>query len=340
MPLLPSSRRTRRELPVSDGSASSVVSAVAASFWFWLLSSPSSSGSALERQLSPVQSTAILTAYWRHLETTSSRRKLVDDPTAAALVDGLLTSTSLRAEFDRSPIRDSGIDCLAVRTKFIDDWLLPPMGRKGSSSATTRTTRRKIIINLGAGMCGRPYRLDFNNNDAAGGGVDYYEVDSDLDLLRIKHRVLKEDAGLRTSCCSLTLVGTNLENVVESRRVLEERIVRTGDVTPTDWIAEGLLEYLDPITVHSDLLQMAYDLSDSKSRMIVQLLEPPVAELFLEKLGASLPWKPLVEASVFCEQAVKIGWKKVQVVDHRELGEMYNFTFNVPGYKLICLEKD
>ena len=279
-----------------------------------------SSTSSLE--LTPVQSTALLTAYWRHQETISSG--LIHDETATTLIDKLL-ATETRLEFDKSPIYDLGVDCLAIRTKFIDDWLISAKDEERS------------IVNLGAGMCGRPYRLNFHHNN-------YYELDSDLSVLRIKHQVL-EEAGFQASCAApVSLVGANLEDLEATAQTLKKAVLmplNTGDESiPTDWIAEGLLEYLDPVTVHPQLLQMVYDFSAPKSRMILQLLEPPVADLFLQKLGAKLPWKPLVEASAFCEQAKEIGWDCVTVVDHNQLAKKYNRPLEMPGYNIICLEKE
>ena len=106
-----------------------------------------------------VQSTSLLVAYWRSLETlnySTINPPLIQDPTAQILLDNLL-SNEARQEFEKSPLRPIGWDMLALRTRVIDDWLLkegPFASSNGSSGG------RRQLVNLGAGMCGRPYRLN------------------------------------------------------------------------------------------------------------------------------------------------------------------------------------
>lgn len=96
-------------------------------------------------QLTPVQSTSLLVAYWRDLETRNPF-PLIQDPTAQVLVDALL-SPSQRQKYDASPIRPYGLECLAVRTRAMDDWL--------AADVSSQSKQKRQLVNLGAGMCCR-----------------------------------------------------------------------------------------------------------------------------------------------------------------------------------------
>jgi O-methyltransferase involved in polyketide biosynthesis len=71
-----------------------------------------------------VQATSLLVSYWRYKEATKPPGvRLIDDLPDKILVDALVT-TEQRDIFENSPILERGIDALALRTRFIDDWLL------------------------------------------------------------------------------------------------------------------------------------------------------------------------------------------------------------------------
>jgi O-methyltransferase involved in polyketide biosynthesis len=109
-------------------------------------------------QLSEVQATSLLVAYLRHMETTRSRignnqppsPPLIQDDFAQILLDQLLVGNNNKHMIDQwrqDPFLPLGINMLAIRTRTIGDWLLQGKGHAQ-------------IVNLGAGMCTRPYRLD------------------------------------------------------------------------------------------------------------------------------------------------------------------------------------
>ena len=301
-------------------------------------------------ELTPVQSTALLVAYWRDVETkrkhqesssstlTSTRASLVSDPTATVLVDTLLSKES-RDAYAASPIRDVGIDCLALRTRLIDDWLMRQLSIPSSNEDEVNkrglASKPRQIVNLGAGMDGRPYRLDFEQISTR-----IFEIDSDPTLLEIKKKVL-EDAGFQQSCPTFS-VGANLEDVQSTIEALQ-KMDDFDSNADTDWIAEGLLEYMDPTLHHPPLLQMAYDLCGPSSRMIMQVLEPPFGELFKSKLGAdTLPWKRLVCAKDIVAVAKDIGWSSATILTGDDLSQKYDKRkiVDLPGYTMVCLEKN
>ena len=72
-------------------------------------------------------------------------------------------------------------------------------------------------------------------------------------LLEIKKKVL-EDAGFQQSCPTFS-VGANLEDVQSTIEALQ-KVDDFDSNADTDWIAEGLLEYMDPTLHHPPLLKL------------------------------------------------------------------------------------
>jgi O-methyltransferase involved in polyketide biosynthesis len=143
-------------------------------------------------QLTPVQSTSLLVAYWRDLETRGQadhiphHKPLIQDPPAQALLDALL-SPSQRQAYQDSPIRPYGIECLATRTRALDDWLLRVHATGNNNDIIMPTKPQRQLVNLGAGMCCRPYRLQ----DLPLHILSWWEVDSDMELLKVKRSILQ-----------------------------------------------------------------------------------------------------------------------------------------------------
>ena len=113
--------------------------------------------------ISQVQATSLLVSYWRYKESTKPEAdRLIDDLPDELLLDVLL-SQEQRHKFENSPVLNRGIDALALRTRFIDDWLQRKLPQDcidaSTQPSTTQQSAAKIVINLGAGMDARPYRL-------------------------------------------------------------------------------------------------------------------------------------------------------------------------------------
>ena len=140
-------------------------------------------------ELSPVQSTSLLTCFLRSIETERiclDRPPLIHDEPAGVLISNILRP-DLQEEWMSGPLLETGVDVLFVRTRAIDDWVEDDRQRQlqqlGKLSATVL---QRQVANLGAGMCARPYRLKFQPEIK----VRWFEVD-DLNLLATKRSVLE-----------------------------------------------------------------------------------------------------------------------------------------------------
>lgn len=270
-----------------------------------------------------VQSTSLLVAYWRSLETLHAPNPLIRDPTAQILLDNLLNEEA-RQKFETSTIRQIGWDMLALRTRVIDDWLLQ-QGPFQNISANPYHGRRQLV-NLGAGMCGRPYRLNCANIFDR-----VLEVELDGSLLDIKHQVLREAACQPTT----DLVTVELDLLQDSDKSLvtlyQHGLERDK---PTDWLAEGLFAYLD-----SDGHQSVFELAGgrSQSRLAVSLFEDECKELFLQH-NVDLPWKDLVPCEDIIAQASSVGWELERAVQNKDWKNLYGRDTHLPGYNILFFQ--
>jgi hypothetical protein len=113
----------------------------------------------------------------------------------------------------------------------------------------------------------------------------------------------------------------------------------------TDWIAEGLLEYLDPHLHHKPLFAMAAQLCSVTTvppglcRFGMQILEPTVGQDFCN-MGVNLPWNELVDQNVVLQGAFDAGWKMDCVFseENRDFETMYQRSTNCPGFVMAFLK--
>eukprot|EP00980_Cylindrotheca_fusiformis_P007625 scaffold1599_cov115-Cylindrotheca_fusiformis.AAC.10 len=272
-----------------------------------------------------VQSTSLLVAYWRHLETVYGSNPLIEDRPAKVLIDTLL-SPEAKTQFETSAIRPVGWDMLAVRTRVIDDWLL----HKGPFADPQKTEEKKFktrqFVNLGAGMCCRPYRLDLKTS------IDrVFEVELDGSLLDIKHRVLREsgyEPNVDVIPIEMDLLQSN-----NSLQILHDFGLQKEQ--PIDWLAEGLFAYLNSQGRQS-VLELA---AVPQSRIAISLFEPECRELFLEH-GTVLPWDEPVSAETVIEQANSLGWVIHKHVTCRDWQSLYQRNVYLPGYSMIFLTRE
>jgi methyltransferase (TIGR00027 family) len=103
---------------------------------------------------------------------------LCKDEQATVLLDALATSEQIEG-YATSLALPIGINIMAIRTRTIDDWLMEKAAE----------LRPRQVVNLGAGMCTRPYRLPWSSN--ANATITVFEVD-DSHLLQTKHNVLRQ----------------------------------------------------------------------------------------------------------------------------------------------------
>jgi methyltransferase (TIGR00027 family) len=300
-----------------------------------------------------VQATSLLVSYWRYKEATKPPGvRLIDDLPDEVLLDALL-SPEQRDIFENSPFLLRGIDALALRTRFIDDWLLrrfPAVDTHDNVLCADHAAT--TVVNLGAGMDARPYRLE-----KLAGRCRYIEVDSNRSLLELKHSILQR--ALKPHC-PVIQVEADLSDIKMTQSVLQEAGLVGNDQNNTedgddsheslesiDFVAEGLFAYLEP-SCHESLLKLCHDISGDHSRMILTVLDPTGARNFqTDNAGSSssssfqIPWKQLVPIKVLADKAKECGWTHVNVWQLSDMFEMYDRTpvSDLRGYALLTLEK-
>ncbi len=178
---------------------------------------------------------------------------------------------------------------MAVRTRVFDEIILRAVRTRGATR----------ILNLGAGLDARPYRLDLPGN------VDWIEVDLPR-LIARKERILARDQPR----CRLERVPLDLSDAA-GRRSLLERVDK--ERRPTLVVTEGLLLYMKEETVVS----LAEDLREKESLRwwLVDFVSPDLLAQLERGWGAVLrsggaaPRFALQEGAGFF---AKIGWNLVE----------------------------
>ena len=138
-------------------------------------------------RFSPVQETALYTAFWRHCETTrKDTAPLIEDTLAQRLVSEFLAA-DVQARLRNDAAFQAARDLLACRTKFIDDMVVrwhQDLKKEGEEPVLQ-------VVVLGAGMDTRPFRI------LRGRDVLYFETDRDQSVLEWKHETLCALGGLQ-----------------------------------------------------------------------------------------------------------------------------------------------
>lgn len=289
--------------------------------------------------LTPVQETSLLVAYWRHLETTTGQGLIQDDP-ASALIQALLPEDRIRS-FRESPICNCGQDILAVRTRCIDDWLLLDDLWRDLPDQNQQPKKRQLV-NLGAGMCARHCRL---GQSLANRYDRMWEVDSDVKLLKIKSEVLGSsgrEEPPREGILPLEHLQGDLASANSLARLETKLLSSSFDLSkPTDFILEGVLEYIDPAQ-HPVILEFANRIAAPGSRMALQVLEEPLRDYFASLGVEGLPWQDLPPLSTFSKCASTFGWDVERVIQPHEWATIYDrdLSNNAPGFNMVFLTKN
>jgi len=272
--------------------------------------------------LTPVQSTSIYVALYRHLETLrdSGPHKapsppLLQDPFASIL----LTANTLGSDesietWKQLAIHSFMVDLLAVRTRVVDDWM-----QEGMPEGP-----RRQIVNLGAGMCTRPYRLDRLDQHTT---QAYFEVESDSRLLDLKYEAL---AGHQPYVKPIP-VHSNV-----SDPELYEQLLQAGfdPSTRTDFIAEGIMEYLT-LEEQRTLLKTTARLAAPGSRLLVWNVDP-WANDWTAMMGVSFPHPGYQKVEDMVKGLQTTEWShNITIVDDDLSWERYGRAINLPWY--ICL---
>lgn len=235
---------------------------------------------------------------------------LIQDELAEVLVTKLASKEILQ-QYKTSPFLPIGINCLAIRTRVIDDWLLSKQQQQD----------QRQIVNLGAGMCARPYRLNFENSN-----VVIYEVD-DLHLLKAKRTILR-DAGYEPRVKVVDVAGD-----VTSMKELGESLLEKGfdSCLPTDWICEGLFAYLDP-EHHLSVLKTAKQFGGGEgSRFVLTTCDPFCREYVTCMMGVDIPWAQLRPIADIVDEMVKAGWSKdVRILGDDDFWRLFQRAITLP----------
>jgi methyltransferase (TIGR00027 family) len=251
-----------------------------------LSSSSSSTYDESTSLLTDVQATALFVAYIRHLESQKhpqdDERRLLVDPYAEILLNQMDPEQRYIQKWKQSPeMIQATLDVVAIRTRVIDDWLLLPTTTT-TTSQTTTTVRQ--IVNLGAGLCCRPYRLQQQHDKEL---WKYFEIETDRSILDWKRNILAEHHALNNN----TVIVINVQADLQDLPGLASALVQAGFDTrlPTDWIAEGLFSYV-PAEQHEPILAALYSLSSSSSssRIILSNVQPEFAQ-HAKKCGVDFP---------------------------------------------------
>ncbi len=218
----------------------------------------------MDRAKEAVAGTGLLVAAIRAMESTREDR-LFTDPYADKLAGE--TGRALLA----AAIAETGersMDQIVVRTRFLDDALL----------RAVRGVDQVVI--LAAGMDARAYRLPWPD------GTTVYELDQPA-VIAAKGDVLADDEPR----CRRVAIGVDLAD--DWPAALTE--AGFDPQTPTVWLIEGLLQYLDENAVRT-LFDRVNNLSAPKSTLVYDvvgktLLESPMmAPLVAAMAEQGSPW--------------------------------------------------
>jgi len=205
-----------------------------------------------EQEMSIIGKTCLKNAYERHLES-QREDALFQDDLAKYMMGGIGAAYSRRfgeaaklLGFPGWP--EFGQQFTAVSTVMIDDFLK-------SGCEALREEPVIQIVNLGAGMDSRGYRLDFLSSSMV-----MYEVD----FATVNHakKIFLASANPEAKC---KIVPVNCDLLVTG--ALETTLLEKGfdPLQPTLWIAEGLFSYIKPVSKTEELLQSMINLSGNGS---------------------------------------------------------------------------
>jgi methyltransferase (TIGR00027 family) len=273
---------------------------------------PPASDQGDQGQARPVALTARWIAAARANESARANR-LFDDPYAAALAEsgalGGATGGVLRAGaavIDDLIVQTSrlfGAPLLAIRTRFFDELLLHAVREGGV---------RQVVL-LAAGLDARAYRLPWPL------GTRLFELDQPA-VLTAKAATL--DALRAEPACERRALGVDLAGEGWAEQL---RTAGFDPRTPSAWLVEGLLMYLDAPSVQR-LLRTTARLAAPGSWLGADLfntvvLTAPLLVPFVQMMAAQgAPWRFASDdpAALFAEA----GWT-AEVTEVREAGVRY-----------------
>lgn len=249
-----------------------------------------------------VSDTAFWVAFYRSIES-EKKNALFHDPLAALLTGeyGKKISSSMK------PFAKYAYWSVTIRTPLIDEYILKYTNQE-----------YKTVINLGAGLDTRPYRLSLAQE------IEWIEVDFPQ-VIELKNEKLKD----KNPNCKLERIGLDLSNQAERQKLFEELNSRVG---PAVILTEGVIPYLNEDAVTS----LAADIkAQSNFRLwITEYYSPEVypryqSPKFKNALGDS-PFRffPSNWFSFF----EKSGWTKKEMTYLHDEAAKHNRKFPLPWW--------
>lgn len=246
------------------------------------------------------------TAYWvAHYRAVESSRPdaLFHDPYAALLIGERGTKISnTMANFAKYAYWS-----VTIRTTIIDEYILKYL-QQGYDA----------IINLGAGLDTRPYRLDLSPN------IKWVEIDFP-EIIALKNSKLKDE----NPNCNLERIGLNLADI-EARKKLFSTL--NAQLNSAIILTEGVVPYLDEIAVAS--LASNIEEQPNFKLWINEYYSPEVypryqSQKFKDSLGDS-PFRffPCDWFTFFAER----GWKQKEIKYLYDEAMEHNREFPLPRW--------
>ena len=168
-----------------------------------------------------ISDTAFWVASYRAIESEK------ENPLFRDTLAGLLTGEyGKKVSNSMKPIAQYAYWSVTIRTRLIDEYILKYANRG-----------YKTIINLGAGLDTRPYRLSLPQE------VQWIEVDFP-EVIELKNEKLKD----QKPKCKLERIGLNLSHQTEREKLFGELNHRIG---PALILTEGVIPYLNEDSVSS-----------------------------------------------------------------------------------------
>eukprot|EP01104_Vermistella_antarctica_P016098 TRINITY_DN541_c0_g1_i1.p1 TRINITY_DN541_c0_g1~~TRINITY_DN541_c0_g1_i1.p1 ORF type:complete len:315 (+),score=66.44 TRINITY_DN541_c0_g1_i1:48-947(+) len=261
-----------------------------------------------------IGNTAYLIAYERMIESDrSDGERLFSDPLAKHLSGGdvgkLISEKMFTycGAFGFEEWPQFHQQWTAVRTKYIDTFIEDEIARLASSSSPPSSFQ---VVNLGAGVCSRPFRLDCLGKHEA---TTVFEVDF-AHVLKEKTEILngavKEDDAVALRCARVPVACDLGDADLLSTRLQEHGF---DPSVPSIWILEGLVMYLPNERTRHLMLEIAA-LSAPSSSILVNFMAvvpdastPNPAAMDMVSIVKEDGWKNDVKALQYGEEGLSYG---------------------------------
>ncbi|MFX1521104.1 MAG: class I SAM-dependent methyltransferase [Promethearchaeota archaeon] len=233
----------------------------------------------LEDKNTSIAFTARLIAYYRAQEFKSDS-PLIVDPFAERLAGNLTSYINEHKHFSKN-------DYAIVRSYYIEENLLTPW---------CNTHEKSQIVLLGSGLDTRAYRFKPLQTNIH----TIFEIDFSM-INRYKEEILQDEQPL----CDLVRISGDVSNQDWIAHLMKSGF---SNDTPTFWILEGLVYYMEQEVVAS-LLKKTAEICAENSQIFVDLCVPILAELNFGPFSRYFKWG--LEIDVVPSFFATSGWNVV-----------------------------